>query len=114
MLTNHEMENEVRPRNATVLFEGGSTYKPQADVVQWSVYLKEVIMVELTMPWGENRRIQVKYQDLANTCKESGWKTSVLPVEVSCIAFPSQSLWRMLGVVCMNARARRKKRTRPV
>ena len=29
MLTNHEMENEGRPRNATVIFKGGSTYKPQ-------------------------------------------------------------------------------------
>ena len=29
MLTNHDMENEGRPRNATVMFEGGSTYKPQ-------------------------------------------------------------------------------------
>ena len=46
-------------------------------------------MVELTVPWEE--RIEesfelkkAKYEDLAQTCREGGWKTWVFQVEVGC------------------------------
>jgi len=32
-----------------------------------------------------------KYKDLANTCRERGWKAWVFPVVVGCRGFPAQS-----------------------
>ena len=92
MLTNHEMENEGRPRNATVIFEEGSTYKPHT----------RCSSVVCVFKGSDNGRAQCALGERTGKCKsstktlpahkESGWKTSVLSVEVSCIAFPSQSL----------------------
>jgi hypothetical protein len=81
------------------------------DIVMWSRSPKLMVMVELTVPWEE--RVEVsheikkgKYQDLADTCKERGWKTWVFPVEVGCRGFPSQSVWKMLGAVGIKGGAR--------
>ncbi|XP_060589959.1 uncharacterized protein LOC132745154 [Ruditapes philippinarum] len=81
------------------------------DIVMWSRSPKLMVMVELTVPWEErveeSHEIKKgKYPDLADTCKERGWKTWVFPVEVGCRGFPSQSVWKMLGAVGIKGGAR--------
>lgn len=82
------------------------------DIVIWSRSPKLVIMVELTVPWEErveesHETKKGKYQDLADTCRDRGWKTWVFPVEVGCRGFPSQSVWKMLGAVGIKGGARK-------
>jgi ribA/ribD-fused uncharacterized protein len=76
------------------------------DIVIWSKKAKTVIIIELTVPWEENmeaahERKMLKYQDLTAECREKGWKTWCLAIEVGCRGFAGQSLWRcarMLGI----------------
>jgi len=65
------------------------------------VFVPKVITVEFTVPWEErteefHKSKKVKYQDLADTCWESGWKTAVFLIVICCRGFPSQSVLRML------------------
>ena len=39
------------------------------------------------------------YKDLANTCRERGWKAWVFPVVVGCRGFPAQSAQGMIGAL---------------
>ncbi|XP_053403064.1 uncharacterized protein LOC128558219 [Mercenaria mercenaria] len=78
----------------------------------WSRSPKLVVLVELTVLWEERadeayELKKRKYQDLAHTCRDRGWKTLVFPVEVGCRGFPPQSVWRMLGAVDIKGRARK-------
>ena len=82
------------------------------DIVLWSKSPKLVIPVELTVPWEEradeaHELKKSKYQELADTCRDRGWKTWVFPVEVGSRGFPSQSVWRMLGAVGIKGRVRK-------
>ena len=73
----------------------------------WSGNRKQVVMVELTVPWEErveesNHLKRIKYEGLLQECVANGWQTWVLPVEVGCRGFPAQSAWnamRILGLV---------------
>jgi hypothetical protein len=76
------------------------------DIVLWSRNSRQVIILELTVPWEErieeaNERKRIKYQQLVQDCRENGWKTWCLPIEVGCRGFAGQSLWsalRQLGI----------------
>jgi ribA/ribD-fused uncharacterized protein len=76
------------------------------DMVIWSRKTKTVIIIELTVPWEENmeaahERKMLKYQELTSECREKGWKTWCMAIEVGCRGFAGQSLWRcarMLGI----------------
>lgn len=72
------------------------------DIVVYSRRTKQVVMVELTVPWEErveesNERKLAKYQPLVDACKEKGWRTWCFAVEVGCRGFVAQSMWRMFG-----------------
>ena len=87
-----------------------TTLRP--DIVIWSRSPKYMILIELTVPWEERveeayETKKGKYQELADTCRERGWKTWVFPVEVGCRGFPSQSVWKMLGAVGMRGKQRK-------
>ena len=77
------------------------------DMVLWSKKAHTVIIIELTVPWEENieaahERKMLKYQELTSDCREKGWKTWCMAIEVGCRGFAGQSLWRcarMLGIV---------------
>ena len=63
------------------------------DIVIWSRRSKQVIIVELTVPWEDRveeayERKNAKYQDLL---LEAGWKCWSFPVEVSARGFPAHS-----------------------
>jgi len=50
---------------------------------------KQLVMIELTVPWEERieeayKRKKFKYQELVRECQEKGWRTWCLPVEVGC------------------------------
>ena len=71
------------------------------DIVMWSRSTRNLIIIELTVPWEErieeaNERKREKYQDLVDECKEKGWKTWCWPIEVGSRGFAGQSMWRML------------------
>lgn len=75
------------------------------DIVLWSQDSKQVVLVELTIPWEErmkeaHKRKLGKYQPLILKSQQKRWKAWNLPVEVGCRGFPRQSLWRtgMLGI----------------
>ncbi|XP_052224110.1 uncharacterized protein LOC127839765 [Dreissena polymorpha] len=87
-----------------------TTLRP--DIVLWSKTAKRVILVELTVPWEERidvayELMKAKYQDLADVCRERGWKTWIFPVEIGCRGFPSQSVWKMFGALGAEGRVRK-------
>ena len=70
-------------------------------MVMWSRNTRNLIIIELTVPWEErmeeaNERKREKYQDLVDECKEKGWKTWCWPIEVGSRGFAGQSMLRML------------------
>ena len=71
------------------------------DMVLWSRGTKQVVLIELTVPWEERieeayERKLKKYQALILESQENRWKAWNLPVEVGCRGFAGQSLWRTL------------------
>jgi len=77
------------------------------DMVLWSKKAHTGVIIELTIPWEENieaahERKMLKYQELTSDCREKGWKTWCMAIEVGCRGFAGQSLWRcarMLGII---------------
>lgn len=86
------------------------------DIIIWSSSAKEVVIVELTVPWEENmeaafERKKEKYSDLAAECRAGGWRTHIYPVEVGCRGFVGRSTHHLLKVLgVMGPRRRRAER----
>ena len=62
------------------------------DIVAWSDSKKSVLLIELTVPWEENReeaheRKKNRYESLRADCVEKGWICHVIPIEVGCRGF---------------------------
>ncbi len=54
------------------------------DIVLWSAGTKQIIMLELTVPWEERieeayERKMAKYQLLVEACQANGWRTYMVP-----------------------------------
>ena len=81
------------------------------DAVLWSVRTKQVVMIELTVPWEDRleeaheRKLQ-KYQELKQECANKGWKVWCFPIEVGCRGFVSRSTWSALGALGIKGRKR--------
>ena len=83
------------------------------DIVLWSAASRQVVMLELTVPWEErveeaNERKRLKYQQLVEDCQSNRYKMWCLPVEVGCRGFAAQSLWRafrLLGITVERERS---------
>ena len=81
--------------------------RKRPDMVLWSRVTKQVVLMELTVPWEEGveeayERKMLSYNELVQECRSRGWKTWCLPFEVGCRGFAAQSLWRCmktLGIV---------------
>ncbi|XP_076113544.1 uncharacterized protein LOC143081178 [Mytilus galloprovincialis] len=77
------------------------------DIVIWSQGTKQAVLLELTVPWEYRieeayERKMAKYQQLVEDCKQRGWRTWCMAIEVGCRGFAGQSMWRALrtlGVV---------------
>ena len=81
------------------------------DIVIWSNTKRVVIIAELTVPLESriaeaHERKMRKYEDLAEQCREAGWKVELLAVEVGCRGFPTPSLQRFLTCIGLCGRAR--------
>ena len=55
------------------------------DMVVWSDQDKEVLLVELTVPWKENTEVahdrkMTKYDPLRMDIERKGWRYKVLPI----------------------------------
>ena len=60
-----------------------TTLRP--DIVIWSTASKQVLLIELTVPWEERielayERKRTKYDDFQ--CEQAGWSTWCAPIEV--------------------------------
>ena len=81
-----------------------TTLRP--DIVLFSDSTKQVVLLELTVPWEErmeeaNERKRAKYANLVEECRRRGWRARCVPIEVGCRGFAAQSLckaYSMLGV----------------
>ncbi len=67
------------------------------DIIMWSPGGKKIILVELMVPWEEGceeaaERKKGKYQQLVQDCRDKGWTTRLMTVEVRCRGFPAQSV----------------------
>ena len=83
-----------------------STLK-RPDVVLYSGFTKQVVMVELTCPC-EERFLEShegklsKYVDLVTECEVAGWKSHLFAVEVGARGYASESLNRCLRALGLN------------
>ena len=60
---------------------------------------KQVILLELTVPWEDcieeaNKRKRAKYTELLEKCRSNGWRARCEPIEVGYRGFVGQSLCR--------------------
>ena len=74
------------------------------DIILVSKSKRKLIAVELTVPWETrcqqaHERKLAKYQELLNECRQKGWQTWNLPVEIGCRGFPASSCWKTLGIL---------------
>ena len=105
----------------TVVDLGGRSRFPQhicdtnlrPDIVIWSNRLKQVILVELTVPWEtriqeSHERKKFKYDDLVHQCIENGWTATCEPIEVGARGFMGQSVWHCLKLLGFSSRERKR------
>lgn len=64
-----------------------TTLRP--DIVVTSVVSKQVILLELTVPWEDrmeeaHERKRTKYSKLVEECQSNGWRARCQPIEVGC------------------------------
>ena len=65
---------------------------------------KSVLLIELTVPWEENREEAHKwkkncYETLCASCVEKGWICHVIPIEVGCHGFIGNSVILFLSKI---------------
>ena len=88
-----------------------TTLRP--DLILWSTETKQVLLIELTVPWEENievaseRKLE-KYQELVEQCKVNKWWTASYPIEVGCRGFAGRSICRVLSRLGMIGEKTRK------
>lgn len=79
-----------------------TTSSLRPDLLVWSTVSRQVIMLELTVPWEENleeafeRKLE-KYQELVERCRANKWRTTCLPVEIGCRGFAGRSVCSALS-----------------
>lgn len=74
-----------------------TTLRP--DIVLVSESTKQVVLMELTVPWEDRfeeafERKLSKYTGLVSDCQQAGWRARCFPVEVGCRGFAARSLAR--------------------
>ena len=83
------------------------------DIVLWSTSTRQVIFLELTVPWElrmeeAHERKFSKYQHLVEECQNNNWRAWNFPIEIGCRGFASQTLWRVLGSLGLIGPSRKK------
>ena len=80
------------------------------DIVGWSDSKKTVLLIELTVPWEENReeayeRKKNRYETLRVDCVEKGWICYVIPIEAGCRGFLGHSVISFLSKIGITRRS---------
>ena len=80
------------------------------DIVAWSDSKKSVLLIELTVPWEENReeaheRKKNRYETLRADCMKKGWICHVIPIEVGCRGFIGHSVISFLSKIGITGRS---------
>ena len=80
------------------------------DIVAWCDSKKSVLLIELTVPWEENRekvheRKKNLYETLRADCVEKGWICHVIPIEVGCSGFIGHSVISFLSKIGITGRS---------
>lgn len=89
-----------------------ATTSLRPDLVLTSESTKQVVLLELTVPWEDrideaNERKRAKYSELTSECRDNGWKARCEPVEIGCRGFAGHSLQRvfkLLGIRGLQSR----------
>ena len=86
--------------------------RERPDIVIWSDTGRQVIIVELTVPWEENmeeafERKKTRYETLRTECEDNGWTCQVLPIEVGCRGFIGRSTTSYLSKLGLTSHMRR-------
>ena len=81
-----------------------ATTSLRPDMVLTSESTKQVVLLELTVPWEDrieeaNERKRAKYMELISECRSNGWKARCEPVEIGCRGFAGRSLQRVLKLL---------------
>lgn len=71
------------------------------DIVIWNTEEKVGIVLELTVPWEENikdaeHRKHIRYEELIETCEESGWHTEYHHLAIGARGFIGRTLINLL------------------
>ena len=80
------------------------------DIVAWSDSKKTVLLIELTVPWEENREEahelkKNRYETLRADCVEKGWICHVISIEVGCRGFLGHSVISFLSKIGISGRS---------
>ena len=83
------------------------------DLVLTSASSKQVLLLELTVPWEDrmeeaNERKRLKYQELIEECQRRGWKARCEPIEVGCRGFAARFLCRTYSLLGISGAAKRR------
>ncbi|XP_049324773.1 uncharacterized protein LOC125789951 [Astyanax mexicanus] len=83
------------------------------DLVLTSLSSKQVLLLELTVPWEDrmeeaNERKRLKYQELVEECQRKGWKAHCVPIEVGCRGFAARSLCKTYTLLGVTGAAKRR------
>ena len=88
-----------------------TTQRP--DLILHSDATRQVIIIELTVPWETrvdeaHERKRLKYEDLRSDCTSNGWTTHYYPVEVGCRGLPAKSIIYMSRCLGISFTAKKK------
>lgn len=88
-----------------------TTLRP--DVVLLSESTKQVVLLELTVPWEDRleeafERKLAKYEGLVSECRQAGWRARCLPIEVGSRGFAARSLCRAFSLLGIDGVRRRR------
>ncbi len=90
-----------------------TTTSLRPDIVLLSDFTKQVVLLELTVPWEDRleeayERKLAKYEGLVSECRQAGWRARSLLVEVGCRGFAARSLSRALSLLGIDGVRRRR------
>ncbi len=102
-----DLEQQLKFPNRIVT----TTLRP--DVVLLSESTKQVVLLELTVPWEDRleeafERKLAKYEGLVSECRQAGWRARCLPIEVGSRGFAARSLCRAFSLLGIDGVRRRR------
>lgn len=78
-----------------------TTLRP--DIVLVSETTRQVVLLELIVAWEDQMEEafdrRAKYDEVADVCRSTGWRTRCNPIEVGCREFVGQSFIRALKML---------------